>query len=112
MCDFVKKPCKNCPFRNDVTPYLHPDRAADIAYSALNPYSDFLCHSTFEYDGGEDHQGRETGDFSNAKTCAGFLTLRAQEGERVPGGFEPSFELCYTDNYEMVQAYEEEWNNK
>jgi hypothetical protein len=110
MSDFVKKPCKTCPFRRDVKPFLHPDRAYDIAASASNPYSDFPCHNTFEYDGDEDHQGRPTGDFSAQKTCAGFLTLRAQEGEQTPKGFEPSWDLCYTDDFEMYQVYEEEWN--
>jgi hypothetical protein len=112
MSDFVKSPCKSCPFRNDVKPYLHPERAAEIVYAASNPYSDFPCHSTFEYDGDEDIQGRPTGDFSRAKTCAGFLTLRAQGGEDVPEGFEPSWEICYIDDYDMIQAYEEEWENK
>jgi hypothetical protein len=112
MSDFVKKPCKNCPFRNDVRPYLHPERAAEIAYAAQNPYSSFTCHSTIEYDGDEDILGRSTGDFSRAKTCAGFLTLRAQEGEDVPEGFTPSWEICYTDAYEMTDAYEEEWNKE
>lgn len=112
MSDFVKKPCKNCPFRNDVRPYLHPERAAEIAYAAQNPFSNFTCHSTIEYDGDEDIQGRSTGDFSRAKTCAGFLTLRAQEGEDVPEGFTPSWEICYTDAYEMTDAYEEQWNKE
>jgi hypothetical protein len=110
MSDFVKKPCKNCPFRNDVKPYLHPDRAEELAYLAQNPYSDFTCHATIEYDGDEDHQGRPTGDYSKAKTCAGFLTLRAQDGEDVPDGFEPSYDICYSDAYEMIEAFEDEWN--
>lgn len=110
MSEFVKKPCKNCPFRNDIVPYLHPERAAGIAYSSLNPYSDFTCHSTIEYDGDEDEQGRPTGDFSGSKTCAGFLTMRAQDGEDIPDGFEPSWYICYVDPYEMIDAYDEEWN--
>lgn len=111
MSDFVKKPCKNCPFRNDVRPYLHPDRAYEIAAHSLNIYSDFTCHSTIEYDGDEDHQGRPTGDFSRSKTCAGFLTMRAQDGQHTPEGFEPSWEICYIDPFDMYQAYEEEWEN-
>jgi hypothetical protein len=109
---FVKKPCKHCPFRNDVKPYLHPDRAAEIVYAAENPYSDLTCHNTIEYDGEEDEFGRSSGDFSRAKTCAGFLTLRAQSGEDVPKGFEPSWDMCYTDSYEMIQSYEDEWNGE
>ncbi len=108
MCDFVKKPCKHCPFRNDVTPFLHPDRAAEIAYAAENPYSDFPCHKTTEYN--EDTEDLEYTDRS--LTCAGFLTLRAQSGEDIPEGFEPSWEIIYTDPYEMVQAYEEQWENR
>lgn len=91
--DFVKKPCKHCPYRNDVKPYLTLERTEELAYLPSNPYNDFLCHKTIEYDGYEDHQGRSTGDFEKSKTCAGFLTLRAQDGEDVPEGFEPSWEI-------------------
>lgn len=111
MCDYMKQPCKNCPFRNDVKPYLHPERAAEIVYAAANPYSDFSCHATIEYDGDEDELGRSTGDFSKARTCAGFLTLRAQLGEDLPNGFEPAWEICYTDDWDMIQAYEEAWKS-
>jgi hypothetical protein len=109
---FVKKPCKHCPFRSDVKPYLHPERAAEIAYASENPYSDFTCHKTIEYDGDEDAFGNSTGNLSQSKTCAGFLTLRAQNGDSVPDGFEPSWDICYTDSWDMVTAYEEEWNGK
>jgi hypothetical protein len=108
MSDFVKKPCKKCPFRNDIKPYLHPKRAEELAYAAQNKYSDFTCHATFEYDGGEDHQGRPTGDFSNAKTCAGFLTLRASDRGIQTPGFTPSYEIVYSDVLEMIYAHEEE----
>jgi hypothetical protein len=108
MCDFVKKPCKHCPFRNDITPFLHPDRAAEIAYASENPYSDFPCHKTTEYN--EDSEDMECTDRS--LTCAGFLTLRAGSGEDIPEGFEPSWEIIYTDPYEMVQAYEEQWEKR
>jgi hypothetical protein len=107
MDTFLKKPCPSCPFRKDVTPFLRPRRAEELAYLALNPYSDFSCHNTFEYDGDEDHQGRATGDFSKTKTCAGFLTVRATELEQgIPEGFEPSWDLCYESAEEMVDVYE------
>lgn len=48
---FMKKPCKTCPFRADVKPFLHPDRAYDIAVAATNKYTDFTCHNTIEYEG-------------------------------------------------------------
>ena len=46
----------------------------------------------------------------NSKECAGFLTMRAQLGEYVPEGFKPSWELCYIDDWEMIGAYQEEWD--
>jgi len=108
MSEYMKKPCPQCPFRRDVKPYLHPDRAAEMAYAAQNPHSSFICHKTTEYN--EDSEDMECTEHS--KECAGFLTLRAQCGEDVPEGFDPSWELCYTDTYEMIDAYEQEWEKK
>lgn len=107
---YMKKPCKHCPFRNDVKPYLHPERAADIAYLAENPYSSFACHKTTEYD--EDSEEGEMMVTENSKECAGFLTLRAQAGEEVPEGFEPAWKMCYIDAHEMIDAYEQQWESK
>ena len=104
---FCKKPCKHCPFRQDVTPFLHPDRAAEIAYAAENPYSSFACHKTTVSD--DESDDGEMLVVETSLECAGFLTLRAQAGEDVPEGFEPSYDICYTDPYEMVEAYEAEW---
>lgn len=105
---YIKKPCKHCPFRNDITPYLHPDRAAEIAYAALNPYNSFPCHKTTEYD--EESEDGEMLITEDSKECAGFLTLRAQAGMDIPEGFEPAWEICYIDEWDMIQAYEEEWD--
>ncbi len=107
MRTYVKVPCKHCPFRNDVTPYLHPERAANIAYSSENPYSDFQCHKTTE----SDEDGSESICTEQTKTCAGFLTMAAGAGIDTPAGFEPSWDIIYNDPFEMSQAYEEEWNN-
>ncbi len=107
MESFVKIPCKHCPFRIDVKPYLHPDRAYDIA--SENPYSSFACHKTTISDE-ESEEGRML-TTEDSKECAGFLTLRANSGESLPKGFKPSFDLCYGDSLEMYQAYDEEWNN-
>lgn len=104
---YMKKPCQHCPFRNDVKPFLHPERATDLAYASQNLYSSFSCHKTLEYDEeGETYAGEES------KECAGFLTLRAQAGERIPEGFEPSWEICYIDPHEMSDAYAEAWEER
>lgn len=108
MCDYMKKPCQHCPFRNDVKPFLHPDRALEIAYAAQNPYNSFPCHKTTVSD--EDSEDGEMMITENSKECAGFLTLRAQNGGRLPEGFQPAWEQCYIDEMDMYQAYEEEWN--
>lgn len=107
MCDFMKTPCKHCPFRNDITPYLHPQRAEELAYASQNPYISFSCHKTTEYD--EDSEDGEMMVTANSKECAGFLTLRAQGGEATPDGFEPSWDICYIDEWDMIEAHEQAW---
>lgn len=104
MNGFMKKPCQHCPFRIDVTPFLHPERGAEIAYSTDNPFNSFACHKTTESDDetGESFAGEES------KECAGFLTLRAQSTGEWPEGFEPSWDLIYTGPEEMAEAYENE----
>lgn len=107
---YMKQPCKHCPFRNDVKPFLHPDRAAEIAYASQNKYASFACHKTTEYC--DDYDEGEMLITSASKECAGFLTLRAQSGEDIPEGFIPAWDICYADEGEMIQAYDEEWSNK
>lgn len=53
-------PCANCPFRNDITPFIHPERCEEI----LNEEGTFRCHKT------DDH---------NVQHCAGFLIIREKE---------------------------------
>lgn len=109
---FVQKPCKHCPFRNDITPFLRAERAADLAYSAQNPYSSFPCHKTTVSD--DESEEGEMMCNENTKECAGFLTLRAQElGEEgtyecVEDGFKPSYDIVYESIDDMIYAYEEE----
>lgn len=102
MSDFCKVPCKHCPYRKDVKPFLTMARAEELAYLPSNPYNTFACHKTLDNDDDGDTFVGE-----RSKECAGFLTLRAQAGEEVPKGFEPSWELCYIDDYDMIRAYEE-----
>jgi hypothetical protein len=114
MSEFMKQPCKNCPFRKDVKPFLHPERGADLAYASQNPYNTFPCHVTTEHSDGEDGSG-EMLVTCNSKECAGFLTLQHNElGETSydSEGFEPS-NLVYNDSYEMASAYEnlEDWED-
>ena len=109
MSDFIKKPCKHCPFRHDVKPFLHPERAEDLAYSATNPYSSFPCHKTTEHDDNDDGFGK-TIEVETTKQCAGFLTLMHNELGETPydeDGFKPSVENVYSEVDEMINAYED-----
>jgi hypothetical protein len=108
---YCKKPCKHCPFRNDVKPFLHPDRAYEIASAALNPYNSFACHKTTVNDEEFGGEGDKMVATNESLECAGFLTLRAGETDRgLPKGFEPSFDIIYESVWDMTDAYEEEWN--
>jgi hypothetical protein len=108
--DFMKKPCAQCPYRRDVKPFLTTARAEELAYHATNPYNYFPCHKTTEP--GEDEEGNSDMYVTEAsKQCAGFLTLMASEtgdNRYEEEGFEPDYEGCYNEAYEMIAAYEEE----
>ena len=102
---FMKKPCKHCPFRTDVHPFLHPERAYEIAAAAEDPYNTFPCHKTTTFD--EDDHGSFLVERESEKECAGFLTLRARlTSDGVPENFEPSWDLIYEYACDMADAYE------
>lgn len=103
---FMKSPCKHCPFRNDVKPFLHPERGAELAYSAENSYNSFPCHkTTVEDEDGEDGEMLVTNE---SKECAGFMTLQhIESGTPLPKGFKPDYSIVYDSSWDMVNAYEE-----
>lgn len=106
---FMKKPCLNCPFRRDVTPFLHPVRADEISSMSWNRYNEFPCHKTVDYDDSDDGEGIQT---SESKACAGFLAMQISEsGMRCPDGFEVP-DNVYSDPLEMTDAYTEEWDKR
>lgn len=108
MKNVMPKPCAHCPFRRDVEPFLHPDHAADIAYSTQNRYSDFDCHKTIEHDE-ETGEGYST---NRSKTCAGFYAMKINEGaiDEPPSYVWP--DNVYADMHEMTFAYDEAWEAK
>jgi hypothetical protein len=106
---FMSKPCAHCPFRHDVKPFLTTERAEELAFHATNPYNTFPCHKTTE--AMEDEEGdSEMIATQSSKECAGFLTLMSNEAGRTmfdDEGFEPSYDVCYNEPYEMIDAYAE-----
>jgi hypothetical protein len=73
----MQKPCKDCPFRSDVSFYLGEDRAEQIVNDVILGDSAFHCHKTLTYcsidgDGNYIHTGNE-------KPCIGALLAIAKE---------------------------------
>ena len=110
---YMKKPCTQCPFRNDVKPYLHPDRAEEIAYHASNPYNSFPCHKSLEYTDEENFMGEQVVDHHKAKECYGFTCLQINENGREPEGWSwEDREKIYEDAWDMTEAHQEEWDKE
>lgn len=105
MSGHCSKPCKHCPFRTDVRPFLHPARASQIAESVFHPWATFACHETTDHN----DDGEHVRNWQKEKICAGWLSLKAHETGEAPGDFQPS-DLVYTSVREMEDAYTQEWN--
>lgn len=71
----LNSPCLHCPFRKDISAYLTPERAQEIADS-LRSGAEFPCHKTVDYS--KDSEGVTT---SESKFCAGsMVVLEKSEG--------------------------------
>jgi hypothetical protein len=71
-------PCKKCPFRTDVEPYLRTERAQEIADS-LHAGTEFPCHETTVRK--VDDEGNDTlADGPRSRFCAGAMATMEREG--------------------------------
>lgn len=70
----LKEPCPECPFRDDIKPYLNADRAEEICNA-----DSFACHKTTQSDS-EDEEG-EMLVTDKSQMCAGYLILREKMGQ-------------------------------
>lgn len=104
MDEFMKEPCKHCPFRFDITPFLTTPRAIELAYATENPYNEFPCHKTTVNDEEFGGDGSEMVIVETSKTCAGFLTMQIHNGKECPPGFVPS-ENIYESPFLMIINY-------
>lgn len=106
MSDFMKRPCEHCPYRKDIKPFLTPERGEELAVHASNPYNVFWCHKTTVSDEEFGGEGSEMVEVETSKICAGFLALQINDaGIDTPEGFEPAWDVVYSDGYEMLDAY-------
>jgi hypothetical protein len=111
----MTSPCKHCPFRNDITPYLHPGRVREIEASLER--AEFPCHKTTDSDRDEEQQYHPTGSEIH---CAGALILleklerpsqmmRICERLQIYDRRKLDMEAPVFDSFdEMVQACEDE----
>jgi hypothetical protein len=70
----LKNPCDNCPFRKDVSPYIRPARAEEIADALLSGRMTFSCHKTTTEKGRSNHHPK-------AQHCAGALIVLEKMGK-------------------------------
>ena len=109
----LKKPCANCPFRDDIDPFITQERAEEIAESLSLQQLDFPCHKTVDYSG--DDGGRIK---DKSEMCAGAMIMLEKEGrptqmmrisERLGMYDASSLEMdsaVYSDCDEFVEAHE------
>jgi hypothetical protein len=67
------RPCPHCPFRKDNVPFLHPERAKDIA-DGLKMGTWFGCHETIEFVDENEDEG-ELKCVDTTEHCAGAMIL-------------------------------------
>lgn len=103
-------PCKNCPFRSDVAPYLQPTRAVEIVNGAVYGDAHFICHKTL--------QAKE------ASFCAGAIIMAENVGripqllriyERVGSYVRAKMDFAapvYKTPVAMINAYRNEYRKK
>jgi hypothetical protein len=71
----LAQPCRNCPFRNDIRPYLRPDRIREIVESLFAGQS-FPCHLTTV----DDEEGYDLVEAEHSEQCAGAEIFLAHHG--------------------------------
>ena len=101
----MKQCCGLCPFSRKATLPVHPSRAAEFAYSAENPFNDFVCHKTgVTVDGDGDDSGNIVRG-EKSLTCAGFHALQVN----VIGG-ESEIDITeehFEDAWDMIDHHQE-----
>lgn len=70
----LRKPCKNCPFRTDITFHLTVERAEEIAHAVTDGDQTFACHkTTIDVEDDEGESEMVAGD--TTQHCGGVLIM-------------------------------------
>ncbi len=107
---FMKHPCSECPFRQDVKPYISVPRAEELAYASENKYNVFLCHKTIKFSDEENDNDYDTETplvhTGKEKECYGFKALQIQVNGNEPEGWSwEKRELIFEDHLHMIEAF-------
>jgi hypothetical protein len=79
----LARPCKTCPFRNDVHPYLRKARVLEIVESICDRQESFPCHKTVNYNSvryDEENDEEFDRDRTGESQCAGAEIFLAHQG--------------------------------
>lgn len=68
----LTKPCKDCPFRTDIRPYLTMERAEEIVEALTTMQGTFACHKTTKPSEDDDLEMVTT---DKSEHCAGALIM-------------------------------------
>lgn len=104
----MKKCCGLCPYSRENTLFLHPDRAEEFAYSADNPYNDFVCHKTGVTEEANDYESSSIVRGEKSLTCMGFASM-----QHNINGTDDSFKVdptAFEDSWEMIEHHQQEWD--
>jgi hypothetical protein len=108
----MKKCCGLCPYSRLNTLFLHPERAAEFAYSASNPYNDFVCHKTGVLEE-NDEESAEIVKGVKSFTCAGFYAMQHLiNNPNKKSEIKINTEDHFDDVYEMIEHHEEYYEQK
>jgi hypothetical protein len=108
---WMKKCCGLCPFGLKGTLWLHPRRAEDFAYMASNPYSDFPCHKTAEYEEETEYSDGGYVHGEHSFTCHGFKALQVNCNREVEG-FTYDEDEVFSSPEEMIEHHTNDWIEK
>lgn len=71
----LRRPCAECPFRNDRPGYLRPSRAASLFDALTVEGVTFTCHKTLDYSNCDEEGNPGKREDKDDQHCAGALIM-------------------------------------
>ena len=79
----LRRPCGQCPFRNDRPGFLNAGRVGEITHAILKDNKTFSCHKTLDGEWAEDQDESAEAHYHpgpEEQMCAGALVLIEKTG--------------------------------